>query len=116
MTSKRSSSDLYHRVAFEERAEIDRGDGVKAGGWVSRFSVRAGFVHLRGGESVMTGRLAGQHAQIIFVRTSMQTLDVTTEWRIRDERTGTFFNIRDITPGDDRLWLDFLVQSGVNPG
>jgi hypothetical protein len=38
---------------------------------------------------------------------------VTTDWRVRDVRTGTIYNIRDITPSDDRAFLDFLVQSGV---
>lgn len=116
MAAERSAGDLRHRVAFEARAPVDRGDGVKIGQWVFQFSARAGFMHLRGGESVMAGRLAGQHSQIVFVRASAQAKTVTPEWRIRDERTGQVFNIRDVTPTDDRLWIDFLAQSGVNAG
>lgn len=116
MAKARTAGDLIHRFSFEERQEVSRGDGVVVGEWISRFSYRAGVLHLKGGESIMTGRLAGQHSQIVFVRASAQSKAVTTEWRVRDDRSGAIFNIRDITPTDDRLWLDFLVQGGVNPG
>lgn len=116
MAKPRSAGDLFHRVAFDKREEIDRGDGVFVGQWVEQFQVRAGFVHLRGGESIMADRLQGQHTQVIFVRSSSQTREVDTDWRVRDARTGTEFNIRDVTPTNDRQWLDFLCQSGVASG
>ncbi|MDH2092101.1 head-tail adaptor protein [Rhizobium pusense] len=125
MAKPRSAGDLFHRVAFDKREEIDRGDGVFVGQWVEQFQVRAGFAHLRGGESVMADRLQGQHTQVIFVRSSSQTRAVDTDWRVRDVRRGEFvngewvgseFNIRDVTPTNDRQWLDFLCQSGVASG
>ncbi len=116
MAAERSAGDLRESVAFEERIELDRGDGVRVGDWTERFLTRAGFLHLRGGESVMTGRLAGRHPQIIFVRVSERTRAVTGEWRIIDKRSGVAFNIRDITPSTDGLWFDFLCESGVNTG
>lgn len=125
MAKTRSASDLYHLVAFDQREEVDRGDGVTVGKWVERFQTRAGFVHLRGGETVLADRLQGQHTQVIFVRSSTKTRQVSTDWRVRDVRSGSFvgdewrgteFNIRDITPTDDRQWLDFLCQSGVASG
>jgi hypothetical protein len=65
----------------------------------------------------MAARLEGQHSQVIFVRSFPQTTrSVTTDWRVRDVRTGDTFNIRDITPTDDRQWLDFLCQKGVADG
>lgn len=127
-TKSRSAGDLYYRVAFDRRAEthdVDD-DGNYLGEWVQQFECRAGFTHLRGGESVMAGRLQGQHTQVIFVWASSQTRAVTTECRIRDLRAGHFdedgnwsgvsFNIRDITPSDDRAWLDFLCVSGGADG
>lgn len=116
MAKTRSAGDLFHRVAFDKREEIDRGDGVFVGQWVEQFQARAGFTHLRGGESVMAGRLQGQHTQVIFVRSSLQTKEVTADWRVRDVRTGIEFNVRDITRTTDRQWLDFLCQSGVASG
>lgn len=116
MAKPRSAGDLLHRVAFDKRQDIDRGDGVYVGQWVEQFQVRAGFAHLRGGESLMADRLQGQHTQVIFVRSSSQTRQVNADWRVRDVRAGTEFNIRDVTPTNDRHWLDFLCQSGVATG
>lgn len=112
----RSAGDLVHRYAFDRRVSVDRGDGVMDGDWQQVFVSSAGIVHLRGGEAVMQGRLAGQHPQIIFVRSSTLSRQVASDWRVRDVRSGVDYNIRDITPSSDGLWLDFLVQSGVNPG
>ncbi len=116
MTAARMTSDLYHKVAFDEREAVDRGDGVTVGNWVEKFQVRAGFMPLRGGESVMAGRLQGQQTAIIFVRSSLQTRAVNTDWRVRDVRSGVSYNIREITRTRDRFWLDFLCQSGGADG
>lgn len=113
---KRSSGDLRFRVAFDRRAIVDDGAGNTVGEWQEQFQVLVGYVHLRGGESVMAARLEGQHTQIVFARNSSLTRQVTTDWRIRDLRTAETYNIRDITPTDDRLWLDFLCQKGVADG
>jgi head-tail adaptor len=116
MAQIRTAGDLFHRFAFDERVEADRGDGVKVGAWEERFQRRAGIAHLRGGESVMAARLQGSHTQVVFVRTCSQTRQIDTAWRIRDVRTGEVFNIRDITPSDDRQWIDVLGQSGGASG
>ncbi|MGV1770069.1 head-tail adaptor protein [Agrobacterium vitis] len=116
MARKRSTGDLKHLIVFEQREEIDRGDGVTVASWVERYLCRAGFVHLRGGETVMADRLQGEHSQVIFVRDCSEAREVETDWRIRDLDTQLTFNVRDITQGewtdDDRRWIDFLCQSG----
>ena len=116
MAKLRSAGDLYYRVAFDQRVEADRGDGVTVGNWVEQFQVRAGYTHLRGGEAVMAGRLQGKHSQIIFIRASLQAGRIGTDWQARDIRTGVAFNIREITRTDDRQWLDLLCESGVATG
>ncbi|NTG22042.1 phage head closure protein [Agrobacterium rhizogenes] len=116
MSKTRSAGDLFFLVAFDKRVEIDDGAGNTIGDWQEQFQCRAGYTHLRGGENVMADRLQGQHTQVIFVRRSSATRQVTTDWRVRDVRAGKSFNIRDITQADDRLWLDFLCQSGVAAG
>lgn len=121
MAAKRGAGDLRHRYAFDKRVNVSDGYGNTKGGWEQQFECRAGVVHLRGGEDVMAGRLAGTHTQLVFVRTSSLSRQVSAGWRMRDLRNGKFvdgvwngptFNIRDITPTDDRAWLDFLIQSG----
>lgn len=116
MATKRGAGDLKHRVAFDKRILADDGYGNSVGEFQEQFQVHAGFLHLRGGETVIASRLQGQHVQVIFVRASSQTRDVTGDWRIRDVRTGDIYNIRDITPTEDRKWIDFLTQSGVAAG
>lgn len=116
MATQRSSGDLFYRVAFDERTTADRGDGVLVDNWQERFSVRAGYIHLRGGEAVQAARLAGRHTQVIFVRASEQTKAVRTDWRVRDVRSGEIFNVLQAVPTVDRRWIDFTCQSGVNPG
>ena len=107
------AGDLHYRVAFDRRAEIDDGHGNTRSGWQEQFQCRAAYRHLRGGESVMAGRLAGRHAQIITVRASSQTRQIGTDWRVRDARTGEEFNIRDVTHETDRQWISLLVERGV---
>ena len=116
MAKSRSAGDLFHRYAFEKRVDADRGDGVKVGAFVEQFQCRAGVINLRGGETILAGRLQGQHSQIVFIRSSQAARLASTEWRARDVRSGVVFNIREVTLSDDRMWLDFLCQSGVASG
>lgn len=121
MERRRGAGDLRHRYAFDKRINVKDGFGNLKGSWEQQFDCRAGLFHLRGGEKVMADRLEGHHSQIVFVRMSSLTRLVSTDWRVRDVRAGEFvdgiwkgpsFNIRDVTPTNDRAWLDFLVQSG----
>jgi SPP1 family predicted phage head-tail adaptor len=118
MARTRGAGDLVERVAFDMRAETNDADddGNYVGDWVEQFQCAAGFIHLRGGESVLASRMQGQHVQVIFVRAWSQSKAVTAEWRVRNVRTGIAYNIRDITPSLDRAWIDFLCQSGGADG
>lgn len=124
MADPLGAGDLYYRVAFLKREEIDDGMGNKVGDkLVEQFQCRAAFRQLRGGESVMAGRLQGKHTQVIIVRASSQTRQVTTDWIVRDVRasvevepgqfTGDLFNIRDVTHETDRMWVSLLCERGV---
>jgi hypothetical protein len=110
---KPTAGDLFYSVAFDRKGSAPDGAGGTTTGFTEQFSCRAAFIHLRGGESVLAARLDGQHPQVIRVRSSINTRGVTTDWRVRDKRTGDVFNIRDITPGLDRQFIDFLCQKGV---
>ncbi len=113
MAKQTSAGDLRERVTFssEEAGSDDAGGTVT--GFVDRFTVWAQYTHLRGGEAVLAARLEGRHSQIIRIRASTQTRQITTDWRATDARTGQVFNIRDVTPMPDRMWIDILVQSGA---
>lgn len=111
--AQKGAGALIERVGFEEPVAGSDGGGGTLDGFAERFTCRAGYIHLRGGESVLAARLAGQHSQIIRVRSSSQSRAVTTDWRIVDKRAGTVFNIRDVSPTADRGYVVFLCQSGV---
>ena len=134
MAKPRSAGDLYHRYAFDKRVEIDRGDGVTVGKWQEQVNVRAGVIKLRGGEKVIASRLQGRSPQIVFVRASAATREISTDWRMRDVRTGEIvddpngdmvdrkkwtgvsYNVSEVTFSDDRAWVDCLGQSGGADG
>lgn len=110
---KPTAGELFYSVAFDKKGTASDGAGGTTTAFTEQFTCRAAYVHLRGGESVQAARLEGQHPQVIRVRASSQARGVTTDWRIRDKRTGDVFAIRDITPGVDRQFIDFLCQKGV---
>lgn len=116
MANKITAGDLYYRVALDKREDVSDGAGNTVGKFVEQFQCRAAYRHLRGGESVMASRLQGHHVQVITVRASSQARLVTTDWRVRDVRNGTAFNIREITHEVDRQFISFLCESGVATG
>jgi len=110
------AGDLHYRVNCQEKVggADELGNLVpSAGDWKTQFSVRAAYRHLRGGESVIAARLEGHHTQVITVRASSQTRQITTDWRLVDARDGTVFNVRDVTAETDRQWISLLCERGV---
>lgn len=118
-TTPKGAGPLYEKVAFDKRETVNPDSpadyGATQSAWVEQFTRRANFLHLRGGESVMAGRLAGKHQIVVTVRAGEQTRDIGTDWRMRDTRTSVEYAIRDITPSDDRQFVEILVESGVTP-
>lgn len=113
MSGKRGAGALYESVLFQSQGSTADGAGGVLTSFSDVFSARAAFFHQRGGEGVLAGRLEGRHTIIIRVRASTASRDVSTDWRIIDKRLGTVYAIRDVTPSDDRAYVDFLCESGV---
>lgn len=110
------SSNLHYRVAFEPPlAEPDGSGGIETG-WDTDNAIeaRAHFRFLRGGESVQAARLGGKQPIIATIPNSSAGRSITSDWRMRDVRSGKEFQIRtDPVLTDDRAWLEVLVESGV---
>ncbi len=104
---------MHFAVAFDSLVAGTNDYGGMVDDWSEQFRTTAGYLHLRGGETVLAARLTGQHTQVIRARSTPNTRLVTADWRIRDTRSGLAFNIRDVEIGLDRLHIDFLCQTGV---
>lgn len=116
-TDPLSAGALRERVNLSQRetqnpdAPNDYGNTIDA--WVEQGTVAAQYIHVRGSETVLAGRLAGQHTQVIRVRASALTRQVSTDWRVTDARTGQEFNVRDVTLDPRRRYVDLLCEAGV---
>lgn len=112
-----SAGDLRHRLGFFRRPVVSDGHGNNEGEFpgTPEFECSAEVRVKFGGETVLAARLQGQQVATVVVRRSQATRQVTTDWRIRDMRDGTIWNIRSgpVDPDDGRQWLEFLCQSGV---
>ena len=111
--AKSSIGSMFHVVGFDKQGTASDGAGGTISTFVEQFTCRASFTHLRGGENVQAARLEGRHPQIVRVRSFENSRLVTTDWRITDKHTSEVFNIRDITPTEDRRYLEMLVEKGV---
>lgn len=114
--AKAGSGQLHYQVELLKREDVDDGMGNTVSDWVEQFQTRAEFIHLRGSEAVMAGRLQGKHTQVIRVRNSSNTRLITTDWMLRDVRTGKSFNIRDIEHEVNRQFIALTCESGVATG
>lgn len=114
--AKAGSGQLHYQVALLKREDVDDGMGNTVSDWVEQFQTRAEFIHLRGSETVMAGRLQGKHTQVIRVRNSSNTRMISTDWMVRDVRTGKSFNIRDIEHEVNRQFIALTCESGVATG
>lgn len=113
MAGKRGGGALDHRFGFSQQTKAGDGLGGETSEFMEVFVCAAGVTHLRGGEAVQAARLQGQKTVVIRVRSSSQSRKVTADWRATDKRSGVIFNVRDVTPTSDGLYLDVTAQSGV---
>ena len=111
--AKPRAEALYRRVHAQCRERTEDGYGNFEDIFETRFTVRAGYTHLRGGEAVLAGRLEGRHVAVITVRASSDTRMITTDWRLIDAHDGTVWAGRDVTHETDRAFISLLCESGV---
>lgn len=109
------AAKLVQQVAFDLRDTLSDGYGnVQAGDWREQFKDRAEFIPLRGGsETVMQNRLEGHPSVICRLRKHAKSEQVNTDWRMRDTRTGTIYNVRSVTADLSRSLIDLLCEANV---
>lgn len=104
---------LSDRVAFDAPQVLQNGQGGTYQGWAEQHACWANLRFLRGGETALQGRLAGRQPVVITIRACAAARTITPEWRMRNTRTGTIYNLRSIIPTDDRMYLELTAESGV---
>lgn len=107
------SGDLREVIEIQNYAEVDDGYGGQIQEWQTAFTAPARIRTLKGGETVIAGRLAGTQTLVITVRYQPAMADVTPAWRARNARSGTMYNIRSVEPDERRAWVNLLCESGV---
>lgn len=104
---------LFDAVAFDAPTASADGQGGQENGWTEAHVCRADIMYLRGGETVIAGRLAGQQPVVVTIRRCAAALAVTPDYRMRDTRRGDDYNIRSIVPAKNRLYLELTCEKGV---
>lgn len=120
-----NAGDLRERFRFEAKARNAAGD--RTGAWAASDADRAptgtnwhaGMAagvktllgSVRGAEEVMSERLQGRQPVVITVRWCAATLQVTTDWRAVDVRSGQTYDIKSVAPAATRDFIDFLAEA-----
>lgn len=116
MPSKFAADQLFERMAFDQREEVEDEYGNTVGVWVEQFQRRAEFRHRPGSETVIAGKLEGRSPMEVNLRKDGQTLQITTDWQARDVRRNVAYNIRDVEPDYGRALIRLWVEGGVATG
>lgn len=113
MAKRTGAGPLIELVAFDERVSVPDGYGNQQEGFAEAFQCRAGFIPLRGGETVIASRLEGRQPVLVRIRQSSQSQRVRSDWRMRDLHKGIPYAIRTIVPTPDRAYFDLIVEQRV---
>lgn len=111
----RLAGTLNKRIAFDKRPDTaNDGYGNTQGDWEEQFWVWSSKRYLLGGEDVMAARLSGSQPLLLTVRSSSNTRQIAESWRCRDLASEEIFNIRSVTPAQDRNgFIDILCEKGA---
>ncbi len=115
MASKLGAGDLRHRVAFDKREAASDGLGNERAAFVEQFEIWACFRSRGGSEAVIAARLEGRNMLGVYVRSSLQTRQIQSDWRMRDVATNDIYAVRMVDSVTDRAWVYLEVQTGVAP-
>jgi head-tail adaptor len=114
MAKRPTAGSLSERVAFDKRADVDDGYGnTVAGDFIEQYSCWAEFRPRGGSEAVVAARLEGRNIFGVYIRSSNQARQITTDWRMRDTRRGTVYAIKAVDVITDRAWIYLTVESGI---
>lgn len=100
-------------MAFDLPTTSTDAYGGVVSGWAQQFSDRAQFIYQRGREAEQAGRLTGTAVFKVKLRSHTASRAVTTEYRMRDTRRSTSYNVREVDAVTDRDYVWLMVERGV---
>jgi head-tail adaptor len=104
---------LPELFAFDRRTATDDGAGNLVADFAEEFQTSAAVLYLKGEESVRSAALTGIQPVRIRVRQSTDTDEIAPDWRARDVRAGTTYNIKAKSPSPvPGRYLDIVATSG----
>jgi len=110
-----TAGKLFQKVTFQSPARSSDGYGGVYDGWNDQLTCRAAFMYSGGGETVQAARLEGRGVIKVRIRSFEDSRQITQDWRLKDERTGVIYNIREVDKDTDRFWIYILAERGVAP-
>jgi len=114
MAKSPTTASLRDLVVFDSRVPVADGYGNETSGeFTEQFAMAAEFRHRGGSEAVVAARLEGRNVFGVYIRSSVQSRTITTDWRMRDARRGTVYAIDAVDAITDQAWIYLTVESGV---
>jgi head-tail adaptor len=108
-----SAGRLAKSLIFEAEGNVPDGHGGFTIDWLERHRCHARLAYHRGGEAVEAARLRGASIYKVRIRSCAAARAISPEYRMRDARRGTIYNIREVDAISDRAWIYILAESGV---
>lgn len=107
----KAAGSLDERIGVDAPTETTDAFGGVQTAWVEQFQRAAEFIYQSGNETVQAARLAGRSIYKIRLRSDSGTRAITTDWRIRDTRRATTYNVREVDAIADRAWVYLTVEA-----
>jgi head-tail adaptor len=107
------SKQLREFVAFDRPSGTADSFGGKSVTWAAVHTCHAEFIYAGGDEGVQAARQAGRQSFKIKVRSCVAARSITTDYRMRDVRRSTAYNITDVDAIIDRQWVWLRVEGPV---
>jgi SPP1 family predicted phage head-tail adaptor len=108
-----SAGDLRHEIKLERQVTTPDGAGGSTTTWQEVITTPARIKVLKGGETVMAGRLQGTQTVVVTLRNQPGLGDADSTWRLTSTRSGRVYDIKSITPDERGAWLDILAEIGI---
>ncbi|UPT93023.1 phage head closure protein [Bradyrhizobium barranii subsp. apii] len=109
-----SAGDLRSEIKLERQVLTPDGAGGSTVEWVEVVTTPARIKYLKGGETVMAGRLQGNQTVVVTLRNQPGLGDADTTWRLTSTRSNRVYDIKAFTLSEDGAWLDILADTGVS--